>query len=302
MANNGLLGVVPTSFDPTGMTSLYKHNGGYAPDWAIGRENMLEKGDPNAFQQDLGGGNFRVYDQTGKHLYDWNEKADLKQGLGSIAKLAAAAYLGGKFGPGAEGAVGTDAMTQYANLANAENAAAGFGDIGMTGMEGAGLAGGAGGVGGGAAAGGAAGGGAGTAAGGGGLLSGVGDFLGANKGIVGSVIGGLLGSKPNETQQSTQSKIDPRMDPYIYGDTGILATAKKLYDQNPTGLNSRMTAGLDSIYNSAQSAIPAYQQMQSVGQGLLGQGMAGNPFTTGQSSLRNVGDIRQYINNMGGKA
>ena len=306
--NMGLLGQqVAKKFDPTGMTALWAHNGGYAPSDAIGRENMLGRGDPTAYQQDLGGGNFAVFGADGTPMYQWNEKSDLKQGLGSIAKLAAAAYLGGQFGPGAEG---VDPMAQYANIANAENASAGFGNIGMTGMEGAGgaagIAGGAGGVGGagGAAGSGVTGGAAGGASGAGGLLSGVGDFLGSNKGIVGAVVGGLLGSQPNTPtgQNTTQNKIDPRLDPYIYGDSGILAKAKQLYDANPTGMNSRMTAGLDSIYNNAQASIPAYQQMQAVGQGLLGQGMAGNPFTNGQKTLGSVGDIRQYINNMGGRA
>lgn len=145
------MGVVPPQtptvgtpkFDPTGMEKLWNNSGGLSispGSWdSLGMlpSEYIKNNSPDGWQQDLGSGNFRVYDKDGKWLHDWKEGSDLSQGLGSIAKLAVAAYLGGQFGLGAEGAgAATDAMSQYANIANAENAAAGFGNIGMTGMEG----------------------------------------------------------------------------------------------------------------------------------------------------------------------
>ena len=114
-------------------------------------------------------------------------------------------------------------------------------------------------------------------------------------GLIGAVAGAAEGGKPNT--QTSESKLDPRMAQYLYG-TGygdansLLGAAQKLYQQNPTGINPTMQQGLDM--QKAALTDPAYAQsfqaMRNAGAGLLGQGVAANPFTSGQASgLLNMG-------------
>lgn len=102
-------------------------------------------------------------------------------------------------------------------------------------------------------------------------------------GLIGGVAGAIDGGKPNTA--TTQSKTDPRFDQYLYGtgygdQNSILGAAQKLWQDNRSGLNPTMQQGLDM----QRSALldPAYaqsfQQMRSAGNGLMSQGVAGNPF------------------------
>lgn len=103
-----------------------------------------------------------------------------------------------------------------------------------------------------------------------------------------TVIGGLLGGSKGSggSSQQTQNKtIDPRMDPYVYGGNGVLANAQDWFNKNKSGLNDQMLQGLNSQWNQYNSTKPAFDQMQNIGMGLLGAGVAGNPFTSGQASL-----------------
>jgi hypothetical protein len=82
--------------------------------------------------------------------------------------------------------------------------------------------------------------------------------------------------------------MEPRMDAYVYGtgpgDTNsLLGAAQQWFNQNRSGTNADMTAGMDmlrSLYTSPQYQ-QGYQDMRNTGQGLLSQGVAGNPFTNG---------------------
>lgn len=105
--------------------------------------------------------------------------------------------------------------------------------------------------------------------------------------ILGSVVGGLLGGGGSESSQ-TSNKIDPRLAEYVYGKDGkggLLSNVNSLYQQQfaQGGLNELQRSGLESqrqVYASPQYT-QGYDAMRSMGMGLLGGGVAGNPFTSG---------------------
>lgn len=128
-------------------------------------------------------------------------------------------------------------------------------------------------------------------AGGGGLLNtlkNAGSSIGGLKNIL-PIAGALAGaSSGGQTNTATsQSKTDPRLDPYLYGDNGILKAVQDQYLKNPGGINPTMQQGFDM--SKAALTDPAYsqgyQQMRQMGQGLLNQGVAPNPFNNGQAGL-----------------
>ena len=101
--------------------------------------------------------------------------------------------------------------------------------------------------------------------------------------IAGAVLGGTSGGK--DTTATTTKDMDPRLANYVYGADGtggLLGSATKLFnDQMATGgLNDLQRQGIDMQKNYLLN--PAYAQgytnMMNVGQGLLGGGVAGNPF------------------------
>jgi len=101
--------------------------------------------------------------------------------------------------------------------------------------------------------------------------------------IAGAVLGGTSGGKT--TTATTTKDMDPRLANYVYGPDGtggLLGSATKLFnDQMATGgLNELQRQGIDMQKNYLMN--PAYAQgytnMMNVGQGLLGGGVAGNPF------------------------
>jgi len=101
--------------------------------------------------------------------------------------------------------------------------------------------------------------------------------------IAGAVLGATSGGK--DTTATTTKDIDPRLANYVYGPDGtggLLGSATKLFnDQMSTGgLNDLQRQGIDMQKNYLLN--PAYAQgytnMMNVGQGLLGGGVAGNPF------------------------
>lgn len=105
--------------------------------------------------------------------------------------------------------------------------------------------------------------------------------------ILGSVVGGLLGGGGSESSQ-TSNKIDDRLAPYVYGKDGkggLLADVMGQYQQQfaQGGLNPMMRAGLESQRQVLASPqyTQGYDAMRSMGLGLLGGGVAQNPFTSG---------------------
>lgn len=104
------------------------------------------------------------------------------------------------------------------------------------------------------------------------------------------VAGALLGAAGTaKGSTSTQTKeMDPRLANYVYGADGtggLLGSANKLFaDQMATGgLNELQRQGIDLqknyLLNPAYAA--GYTNMMNVGQGLLGAGVASNPFRRG---------------------
>ena len=141
---------------------------------------------------------------------------------------------------------------------------------------------------------------------GGGILSGlansgigqavgqVADLVGGGRnlaGIIGGIAGAASGSGGGDTI-TNQNRMDPRMDAFVYG-TGqndpnsLLGSARQWFDQNKTGMNADMTAGLGllrNLYNSPEYS-QGYNQMRQTGLGLLNTAPAGNPFTSGLLNL-----------------
>lgn len=153
--------------------------------------------------------------------------------------------------------------------------------------------------GGGAAAGGAAAGGGGAAAGGGtaanaagvagsSLIPGIsnGQLLTTGAGLLGGALGS--NSSLNSATNSSQNKIDPRIAQYLYGaqgNGGLLNSVNNLTNAQLAtgGLNANQSQGLQMQLDALKD--PGYTQglaqMRSAGQGLLGSGVAANPFTSG---------------------
>lgn len=108
------------------------------------------------------------------------------------------------------------------------------------------------------------------------------------------IAGAIAGSQKNPGLTSTQqSKTDPRIDPYLYGDSGILANAAKLYGQNPTGTNALMQQG-----QQMQLGLLTNPQVQAQLSGLMGNAagmmntqVAGNPFAGGNVNPFAAGNL-----------
>lgn len=105
--------------------------------------------------------------------------------------------------------------------------------------------------------------------------------------VAGAAVGGLLGGG-GSSSSSTSNKIDDRLAPYVYGKDGkggLLSDVQNLYRQQmgQGGLNEMQRAGMESqrqVYASPQFT-QGYDAMRSMGMGLMGGGVAQNPFTSG---------------------
>lgn len=107
--------------------------------------------------------------------------------------------------------------------------------------------------------------------------------------ILGSVVGGLFGGSGSE---SKSNQIDPRLAPYIYGKDGkggLLSDVQSLYRQQmgQGGLNDLQRAGMESQRQVLASPqyTQGYDAMRSMGMGLLGGGVAQNPFSSGGGGM-----------------
>ena len=113
-----------------------------------------------------------------------------------------------------------------------------------------------------------------------------------------AVIGGIMGGSDkgssgggggggeNQTARSvtsggssSQSYIDPRMEQMLYGAGGVIPNATNWYQQNQSGLNDKMITGMNNQWNQLGASAQGFNQMQNMGMGLMGGGVAGNPFT-----------------------
>lgn len=103
--------------------------------------------------------------------------------------------------------------------------------------------------------------------------------------ILGSLVGGLFGGQESE---SKSNQIDPRLAPFVYGKDGkggLLGDVQNLYRQQmgQGGLNDLQRSGLESQRQVLASPqyTQGYDAMRSLGMGLMGGGVAQNPFTSG---------------------
>lgn len=80
---------------------------------------------------------------------------------------------------------------------------------------------------------------------------------------------------------SSQSYIDPRMENILFGTGGIIPSATDWYNQNSSGTNEQMITGMNNQWNQLGASRQGFNQMQNLGMGLMGGGVAGNPFTGG---------------------
>lgn len=106
--------------------------------------------------------------------------------------------------------------------------------------------------------------------------------------LAGPVIGGLLGGSGSKSQETTKvNQIDPRLEPYIYGANGSLPAAQDWFTANKSGMNGQMQQGLTNQASQYAASKPGFDQMQNLGLGLMGGGVAGNPFSQGYSGGTN---------------
>lgn len=108
-------------------------------------------------------------------------------------------------------------------------------------------------------------------------------------GAVGTVGGAMMGGRKGATDQSTSNtkSMDPTVRKWYFGEDGnggLLGDLNKWYSENKSGLNPDMTAGLGHMRSVYQSplATQGYERMGNAGYDLMGRGVAGNPFVTGQ--------------------
>ena len=88
--------------------------------------------------------------------------------------------------------------------------------------------------------------------------------------------------------ESKSNEIDSRLAPYIYGKDGkggLLGDVQNLYRQQMAqgGLNDLQRSGMESQRQvlSSPQYTQGYDAMRSMGMGLMGGGVAQNPFTSG---------------------
>ena len=113
-------------------------------------------------------------------------------------------------------------------------------------------------------------------------ISGIASLATAGLGAYSALKGGSGGANSG----TTQKEIDPRLQNYIYGPDGkggLLGDTNAIYNTGKGGMNQQMVDGLNrqySVYSDPGNAA-GYQNMASMGQSLMSNGVAGNPFTQG---------------------
>lgn len=106
-------------------------------------------------------------------------------------------------------------------------------------------------------------------------------------GLAGPVIGGLLGGGGNKQSSTQTNQIDPRLAAAIYGENGSVPLAQQWLAANKTGMNSQMQQGLNNQAAQYAASKPGFDTMQNLGLGLMGGGVAGNPFSQGYTGGTN---------------
>lgn len=105
--------------------------------------------------------------------------------------------------------------------------------------------------------------------------------------LAATVVGGLLGGgnkglTGGSQSQTQQQQMDPKVAEYVYG---LLGNANDIYKQQSKngGLNDLQRAGLQQQIGvlSDPAFTSGYNQMRNMGMSLMGDGVAGNPWTSG---------------------
>lgn len=108
--------------------------------------------------------------------------------------------------------------------------------------------------------------------------------------VAGAVVGGVMGSGGSSSSQTTTNQIDPRFARLLFGEddkSGFLGDVSAWYQANKSGLNPQMAQGLNTqlaVLNDP-GTMAGYQQMASLGSGLMGAPVMGNPFSDGRIAL-----------------
>ena len=126
------------------------------------------------------------------------------------------------------------------------------------------------------------------------VVGGVASAYSANKASKASKGGGGGGgggsSEPRRSVTSGGSSstnyLDPRMEALIYGQGGIIPNASDWYKKNSSGMNEKMLTGMNNQWNQLGASKQGFDQMQNLGMGMMGGGVAGNPFTGGGGMQR----------------
>lgn len=115
-------------------------------------------------------------------------------------------------------------------------------------------------------------------------------FKGSHTGtLIGAGLGALAGGSSKGEEVSATKQLDPRIGRYVYGadgNGGLLADVQSIYSQQMQngGLNDlqRQGLGMRTQYLQSPQYQNSYQAMMNQGMGLMGAGIAGNPFTRSQ--------------------
>jgi hypothetical protein len=112
----------------------------------------------------------------------------------------------------------------------------------------------------------------------GGLLSGIGGAKTLAGGL--GALAGLSGA--GDQKQTSTQKMDPRMDAMLYGQGGFLPQLQQWFQQNqqPNQLMQQGAQQQANFYNSPQYT-QGFSALRDTGMGLLGKGVAKNPFLEG---------------------
>lgn len=103
--------------------------------------------------------------------------------------------------------------------------------------------------------------------------------------VLGGVMGGNKGLTGGSNSQTQTNQMDPKVAEYVYG---LLGNANDLYKKQSAngGLNDLQRAGLQQQVNvlSDPNYTSGFNAMKQMGLGLMGGGIAGNPWTGGNKS------------------
>lgn len=120
---------------------------------------------------------------------------------------------------------------------------------------------------------------------GGGLLSGL------NGRDVATAVGGLAGAAgaaadAGPTSATTTSKLDPQMQQMLYGTGGLLPAAQQQFNGGRPNDLQMQGAQMQADYFRSPSYTQGYNALSTAGQGLIGSGVAGNPFSQRGSGMQ----------------